>query len=190
MKEDVPTGNWGMDAVSSEGARYWWSNRGLEEAFLAGERIVLIVSTRGASDIHPFVTPYSTGHADPLALPVELSETVNEIHSLRDLPPGWNGYDVPAPKFNATESAVSWIKGMYWDALETGRGWRKPHVAADENGDVVLEWWNGEQGLTVYISEEEAIYIKDWGLDVVNEMEDGTASTFAKRRELWSWLTG
>ncbi len=161
------------------------------EAFCpTGVESSLLVHTRGASAI---IAPRSCAFTTQLrflATPAELSATIEEIRRLRRLSSGWNGYDVKAPDFGAVENAVTWIKDMYEDALKTGKGWRKPHVTADENGDVTFEWWNGGKGLTVYVSEQEASYITDYGSAIVHEMEDGPASTSEERQGLWLWLMG
>lgn len=113
---------------------------------------------------------------------------MDKIVDLLTWPEGWNGYDVAAPNPNAVRHALSWIGYMYKDALTTGNEWREPHVTADEDGDVMFEWWNGEKGLTVYVSEEGASYIRDWGPNITSEMDDGEASTPESRRMLWAWL--
>jgi hypothetical protein len=144
--------------------------------------------TEGASEIRPHeVFSLTTRRANPIALVVELMETVKGVYGLRDLSPE-DGYDVEAPNPKTIENAASWVMRMYWNALETGRGWHKPHVTADEDGDVMFEWWNRDRALTIYASEDDVNYIKGWGLDIENDMEDGEASTSEIRRTLWAWL--
>jgi hypothetical protein len=100
----------------------------------------------------------------------------------------WNAYDVAAPNPNAVRRAMLWIEQMYEDALALGEEWHSPHVAADEDGDVMFEWWNEDKALTVYVSENDVRYIKGWGLNIETEMEDGEATTPERRRMLWTWL--
>jgi hypothetical protein len=158
-------------------------------ALLVPGGIAVGVVTEGASEIHSHMVPFfATRRADPLALLAELLETVKDVYSLRDLPPGWNGGDVEASDFNAIENAASWVVRMYWDALGTGKGWYKPHVTVDEDGDIMFEWWNGNKALTIYVSGDSVSYIKGWGLDIENEMEDGEATTSESRSSLWAWL--
>lgn len=118
-----------------------------------------------------------------------LWEVTEKVIGLLRWQEGWNGFDVAAPNPKAVAHAILWVRDMYSDALATGRDWRDPHVTADEDGDAAFEWRNGEKGLAVYVSGEDASYIKHWGVDIASEMEDGDASTSESRRELWSWLT-
>lgn len=140
-----------------------------------------------------YVVHRGTGGREPRALnknfDTPLWEVTDQISELLRWPEGWNGYDVAAPNHRAVNHAYSWIRSMYEDALAAREDWRKPHVTADEDGDVMFEWWNGEKHLTVYVSEQEASYVTDWGLDITNEMDDGDASTPENRRRLWMWLT-
>lgn len=119
-----------------------------------------------------------------------LTKIQDEIKTLHTWPEGWNGYDVAAPNPKAIDHAISWIESMYEDTSTTPRGWREPHVTASEDGDVLFEWRRGAKGLSIYVSETEVSYIKDWGADLVDEMEDGPISTSEDRRRLWDWLMG
>lgn len=153
-----------------------------------GPRLMGSDATMGASDIRSGLLPVVTVHyPDVSAFLTEPSETIDAIRELLKLPPGWTGYDVAAPKFGAIGAAVSWIKGMYDDVQAIGGEWHAPHVAANADGDVMLEWWNDDtdKGLAVYVSESGAHYILDWGTDMETEMEDGDATISESRRRLW-----
>lgn len=117
-----------------------------------------------------------------------LSEVENKVSSLLTWPEGWNGYDVAAPRPDAVRHARSWIAQMYGDVRAMGGEWHNPHVAADEDGDVMFEWWNDGKGLTFYVSEESATYLIAWGTSMVSQMEDGEAATSETRQRLWAWL--
>lgn len=144
----------------------------------------------GAASINLQILPHVVGHHFTVrAFPADLEDTFAEIDDLKNLNAGWNGYDVAAPKIEAIHDATEWIEQMYEDVMRSGLAWRKPHVAADENGDVTFEWWNGDKGLTIYVSADDSVsYLKDWGPDIVEDMEDGPVSTSEKRRELWAWF--
>jgi hypothetical protein len=122
------------------------------------------------------------------ALRRAFSETVNKLRNLRTWQQGWNGYDAAAPKREAIRRAMVWIAAMYEDALATTGEWHTPHVAANEDGDVLFEWWNEDKALTVYVSEDTARYIKGWGLNIDTDMEDGEATRHGRRQDLWEWL--
>lgn len=54
--------------------------------------------------------------------------------------------------------------------------------------EVVLEWWCRNKKLTVYIENNTKTYIKVWGVDIDNEMEEGIISSDQDFVELWKWL--
>ncbi|MEH2289409.1 hypothetical protein [Nostoc sp.] len=66
--------------------------------------------------------------------------------------------------------------------------WGEPLVNLSIDSEIVFEWWYGTKKLTVYILGNTAEYIKVWGTDIDNEMEDGTSSSLAELTALWKWL--
>src|SRR5438552_1256819 len=84
--------------------------------------------------------------------------TVRHLRALAGLREGWNGYDALPPDRRAVTYAIAWIRELYRDAASIGRQWRRPHVTASADGEVVLEWWQGDKTLTVYLSADEATY--------------------------------
>jgi hypothetical protein len=143
-------------------------------------------ATMSAPHILSFVT---NPHSVRRSLPAELEGTYKDLDALEELEAGWNGHDVAAPKIEAIHDATEWIGQMYEEVSRSGFSWRRPHVAADENGDVTFEWWNGDKGLTVYVSADGSVsYLRDWGLDILDEMEDGPLSTPEQRHDIWAWF--
>ena len=67
-------------------------------------------------------------------------------------------------------------------------------INKDQDGEDVFEWWKDNRKLTLYIKSgfpEPCInYIKVWGSDMDNEMEDGIISTGLGLGELRDWLIG
>lgn len=63
--------------------------------------------------------------------------------------------------------------------------WREPHVSLDGEA-VILEWWCGAKKLTVYVQERSAEYVKVWGANIQDEMEEGELTEYLS---LWTWLT-
>jgi len=61
-------------------------------------------------------------------------------------------------------------------------------VSANEDGDVVMEWWHGVRKLTIYVGARAAGYIKVWGPRIDKDMEDGQVVE-GNVRPLWLWLT-
>ncbi len=170
-----------------EEARKRWALRGWQAG---GEPMLVDLGATGATIVDPRLLRHVTWYHSALRyLPADLESTFADIDTLQKLDVGWNGYDVAAPKIEAIHDATDWIGQMYEDVMRAGLAWRKPHVAADEHGDVTFEWWNGDKGLTIYVSADGGVsYLRDWGLDVVEDMEDGPVSTSEERRELWAWF--
>jgi hypothetical protein len=141
----------------------------------------------------------------------ELSTSDDNGHpSIRYKPPESAGvFSVPiktfrAPLWETTESIYElaglansqsvahagwWVAQLYEDAAET-ESWFAPHVSADEDGDVVLEWWKGDRKLTLYVSPNTVEYIQVERPAVSSDLVDGVIETSDDRRELWRWLTG
>ena len=119
---------------------------------------------------------------------MNLDATLTCLESLYDLGENWNGGDVSAPNPDAVENAKAWLQEMYCDTQANSLPWMVPHVAANEDGHVVLEWIHGSKWLSIYISPQEAWYIKAWGTDIEHEMSDGDVTASSDRITLWSWL--
>lgn len=114
--------------------------------------------------------------------------TLIEIHNLLTWPDGWNGYDALAPKYEAVQYADHWIELFYQEVLASNQDWLEPNVTASAQGEVVFEWRLGKKGLTIYIGNQSAEYLKDWGADINTEMEDGSVNSPDLRISLWKWL--
>ncbi len=103
-------------------------------------------------------------------------------------PNGWNGYDACAPKYEAVQYADHWVELFYQEVRDLGWGWIEPNMTASAEGEVVFEWRHSTKALTIYIGNEIAEYVKDWGADMNTEMEDGYANSPSIRLALWKWL--
>lgn len=117
-----------------------------------------------------------------------LQPILNEIYTLLTWSEGWNGYDACAPEFEAVQYASHWIELFYLDVVSSGQEWIDPNVTASAEGEVVFEWRYGVKNLTIYIGNQSAEYVKDWGADINTEMEDGYANSRSIRQRLWEWL--
>ncbi|GAC1502261.1 MAG: hypothetical protein NVS4B12_16070 [Ktedonobacteraceae bacterium] len=118
----------------------------------------------------------------------EISPILTEIYNLLTWPEGWNGYDACAPKYEAVQYADHWIELFYQEVIGSGQSWIEPNVTASAEGEVVFEWRRGIKSLTVFIGNEIAEYVKDWGTDINTEMEDGYVNSPSIRHALWKWL--
>lgn len=55
-------------------------------------------------------------------------------------------------------------------------------------GEDMYEWWRGGRKLTVYLGCTRSTYVKAWGDDIVDEMEDGEIHLPEDFAALWQWL--
>lgn len=62
-----------------------------------------------------------------------------------------------------------------------------PTINLGEDHGVELEWWFGGKTLTIFISARGMTYLRTWGTDTMNKMEDGplVLSDFVSH---WTWL--
>lgn len=72
--------------------------------------------------------------------------------------------------------------------------WKPPLISKNADDETVCEWWNGNRKLTIYADVDGLWYIKAWGADMDNEMEDGAIEVVNEMvenrvlKDLWSWL--
>jgi len=73
-------------------------------------------------------------------------------------------------------------------ALKNNWWWHAPLLNISVDNEIVLEWWNLGKKITIYVKEEVIDYIKLWGADIENEMEDGSISLNDDLIDLWQWI--
>jgi hypothetical protein len=73
-------------------------------------------------------------------------------------------------------------------ALKNNWWWHAPLLNISVDNEIVLEWWNLGKKITIYVKEEVIDYIKVWGADIENEMEDGSISLNDDLIDLWQWI--
>jgi hypothetical protein len=138
-----------------------------------------------------YVVTRDPNSGDPEGLisnfPDRFTETAREINDLLTWPEGWDGDDAPRPDPTAIRRALRWAEELYRD-LRAGL-WIKPHISADDGGEVTFEWWKGRKKLTVYVSPAAVEYVKVEKLGSSVKLEDGLIDPSKKRLALWNWLT-
>lgn len=117
-----------------------------------------------------------------------LGPTNERIGKLYELGENWNGYGVRAPKSQAIEHALSWIREAHATATRNSLDWLSPHVTAGEEGNVVFEWWKGEKKLTIYVSPVDISFVKVWGTNINTEMAEGNITNSKDFHSVWSWI--
>ncbi|MBR8828429.1 MAG: hypothetical protein DSM107014_11115 [Gomphosphaeria aponina SAG 52.96 = DSM 107014] len=66
--------------------------------------------------------------------------------------------------------------------------WSVPLINVTEAQEIVLEWWNKTKKITIYIDQETIDYIKVWGPDMDNEMEEGSITLDQDLKNFWNWI--
>ena len=92
-----------------------------------------------------------------------------------------HGEELTIPNHISIEKAKIWLSQMQALIAQNNFTWFSPNITADHDGNIVVEWADGQKRLCVYISENCAWYIKAWGPDILNEMLDGDANTPEER---------
>ena len=118
----------------------------------------------------------------------QLPETERDIANLLRQVEEGVAHDDTVPNPVSVKHALSWAEQLYRDVR--AELWLKPRVSADEDGEVVFEWWKGRKKLSVYISPTTAEYITVEKTGSSVTMEDGPVGMPTDRRRLWHWLTG
>lgn len=116
-----------------------------------------------------------------------LSSAKETLWALKSRKRNWDFCDSEAPQVASIAFADELLDQFYAASRDSGL-WIDPHFSSSEIGVVTLEWWFDERKLTVYADQQETLYIKVWGADIDNEMEDGVVSE-QNRLCLWQWLT-
>lgn len=113
-----------------------------------------------------------------------------DLENLRAWGNNWDSLNSIAPKDDAINYAICAIGSFVERVAIAQKNWIAPHVSASPDGEVVLEWWNKDRKLTLYISTGIIEYIKVWGANIASEMEDGTFSLSEEDHfeALWDWL--
>lgn len=73
-------------------------------------------------------------------------------------------------------------------AQGSGLWWDEPLINTTEDNQIILEWWKDSKNLTLYIDGETVDYIKIWGADIDNQMQNGVVKSSSELNPLWKWL--
>jgi len=85
------------------------------------------------------------------------------------------------------EKAVNLLLGFKKISDQTNLQWKDPLVNVNED-EIVFEWWNDPKKISIYVEHESIQYIKVWGADMDNQMEDGEIRNVSQMLSLWQWL--
>ncbi len=99
----------------------------------------------------------------------------------------WDGYDSKKPTELTLARAKLLIEGILEAIVVAGYPWVVPFISSDEDGNVIVEWYEGERELHLQIGENVAEYLQVWGTNIDTEMREDSL-----RRDdyltLWGWL--
>lgn len=87
----------------------------------------------------------------------------------------------------ACRRAVWWLETFAKHSASLDLPFLAPHVSLSD-GEVVFEWWRAARKLTVYVNENELQFIRVWGPNIFDEMEEGRLESGKEERRVWRWL--
>ncbi len=99
----------------------------------------------------------------------------------------WDGKGSKKPSILALSQAHILLDGFLSSIIDNGRIWASPFVSSDEDGHITIQWNSGDHELHIDVSEQDAEYIKVWGLNIEKEMHLGILGE-TKFLTLWDWL--
>ena len=63
-----------------------------------------------------------------------------------------------------------------------------PHLTFSESGELVLEYWEDDHKLTVYVIPADITIVRAWGADVFTEMADESKASLEDFQKSYRWL--
>jgi hypothetical protein len=90
---------------------------------------------------------------------------------------------------DAITKAAMWLSRLQRAVANRGQDWYEPHLTASPEHELVCEWWFNDRKLTVYISDDDAEFIRVWGANIETEMDEGDAEDEIEILQAWQWLT-
>jgi hypothetical protein len=115
--------------------------------------------------------------------------TSRAIKSLLGRPANWDFRGSDAPRKTAVNLASELVKTLNERVVAAAESrFTTASVSADEDGNVVLEWWHGAKKLALHIPDDApAQYVKVWGPRIDVDMEEGELED-REFHLLWRWL--
>lgn len=136
--------------------------------------------------------------ADPVGLDARVSDALKSFVrfdasrarlralELKSRGANWDGRGSAAAKHASVDHAAAVLDTHMYQVLEADLAWLSPHVELNEDGDVVIEWWNGSKKLTLYVGETATEYVSSWGPDMDGQMDAGVLD--GDLLQFWQWL--
>ncbi|MHB1949743.1 MAG: hypothetical protein ACYCQI_16715 [Gammaproteobacteria bacterium] len=123
---------------------------------------------------------------------LELVECLISLDELSKYIENWDGHDASKPNLAAIKNTRTLLTNIFNMSYDATLNWVSPHISADSEGNVVLEWWGtNKKKITFYIGSTPNLieYIKSSN-EKINEMEDGKIDKFtpASYIQFFGWL--
>jgi hypothetical protein len=132
-----------------------------------------------------------SNNEDNVKVNVNFQNLLKDVNILKDVFQPFkkiNSYNTERLKMIFFRARTLSLK-FYLFARNDNLWWQKPLINVnEEEGEIVLEWWNKQKKLTIYVCSDTIDFIKVWGSDIDNEMEDGSISLNNNIDFLWRWL--
>lgn len=96
--------------------------------------------------------------------------------------------DQERPSSEACKVASNLVQKSFSLSHKNGFDWLAPLVNSTDEGEIVLEWWQGSKKITLYIEGLHISFVRVWGPDIHNEMEEGQLMGWGNFFVIWRWL--
>lgn len=110
-----------------------------------------------------------------------------QFYAIRQRQDNWDDRGSEKPNKLSLSHAEGIISDLLNSVIETGYLWLTPFISSDEDGNITIEWHKGQHELHIEVSEDEAEYIKVWGINIENEMHLDFLDKY-NYLILWDWL--
>jgi len=112
---------------------------------------------------------------------------VTPLEAIKTRQENWDGHNSAAPLIHSVIKAEETLNKLFEASLKASLAWSQPFISSDEDGVVTLEWWNHKKKVTIYAQSTASEFIKVWGANIDDEMEDGEL-TDQNLLQVWRWL--
>lgn len=145
-----------------------------------GTRRVTVNPTQ-TSSLLPYQGAIQERNAAVLHLACDaLKQNINQLRAWKD---NWDSFGSAKPKTVCINNAEKWLEELLRLAKEHSLEWIEPLISGDENGNVVLEWWNNSKKLTLDIEPLMAEYTQISDLYGEPKLYSGSLGGNAERKK-------
>ena len=99
----------------------------------------------------------------------------------------WNEREFKKPRDLALANAQQIVTEILDTVIDANLPLRTPFVSSNEDGNVTIVWYKGEHELHLEMTDDNAEYVRVWGINIDSEMDAGVPSK-DNYLTLWDWL--